>query len=236
MDKFTDDYDFETLTAPAIITGLPVMIALTVLGFSLDNILGFSVLGVSIVTFLLVPTSAAIRSRGKVVEAELFPDGMPTTDMLIAMPSGADEELRARRQLTSELSGITLLSFSQARHDRAKERGVIERSVGVLREKMRGSSFKLLRRELKSYGYWRNMYGLRWLGLCLSLVGFIAVCLFTVSSVPFNDTTTWTTNLIAVAAIISFVCFWLFNVRKEKVKRAASNYAKQFFLSLTILQ
>lgn len=232
--KFTDDYDFETLTVPAIVTGFPVAVVLAAFGFSVNAYIGITILGVELLAFILVPSSALIRNAGKRMEARLFVNGLPTTFKLRAQQSGKDKVGRRRRELVEKLSAVQLDTYAKAKYDRDGEKVTLDHAISVLRERMRGKDFSLLRRELKSYGYWRNMYGLKFFAIII-----VAACLilyvssfFLVSPVALIG---WVGRLAGLVGIIFLMLFWCLLVRKKNVTDAADNYAEQFFKSLVVL-
>jgi len=233
--KLYDDYDFETLTVPAIVIGFPIAIALAILGFSLSSVLGFSILGVQALAFMLVPVRALIRSQGKRIESIIFEKGLPTSDLLKAEKANKSKIRQERRETVSRLSGVSLAAYSKAHYDREYEREIIDKAVSLLREKMRGREFNLLRRELKSYGYWRNMYAIRPVGIASSaislLVGLLSVNLLSQSSSELS----WVVWTVSTAALVLFLFFWIFLVKESSVQSAANNYSQQFFKSLVLL-
>jgi hypothetical protein len=102
--------------------------------------------------------------------------------------------------------------------------------MAVAREKMRDpEKFKLLRRELKSYGLWRNLAGARTLGIvttasCVLLSGS-ALWLMDAKRLP-------TAGLVCAAVML---LFWVVVVGNKKVLQSADRYKSQFFNSLTTL-
>jgi len=232
--KFTDDYDFETLTVPAIVTGFPVAVVLAAFGFSINAYIGITILGVELLTFLLVPSSALIRNSGKRIESKLFGDELPTTFKLRAQQSGKDKVGQRRRELVEKLSRVKLEAYAKAKYDRNEEKNTINHAISVVRERMRGKDFSLLRRELKSYGYWRNMYGIKpfaiiVVGACIILYDFSFIL------IPPDALFGWIVRLAGLLAIVCLLLFWCFLVRQKNVIDAADNYSEQFFKSLVVL-
>lgn len=233
--KLPDDYDFETLIVPAVLLATPVAAALTVYGFSVSKALGFTLLGVELFAFFFVATSSAIRNAGKKIELKIFETGFPTTVMLRADKSGLNKQAEGRRAQVEQLSGVTLLTYAKAKNNFAEQDECILSAVNKLKEKMRSKKFNLLRRELKSYGYFRNMLAVKKLGLLLSSVGLVlSVCSFIV---PIQGVFhTLVTQIVVIGVCIIFILFWLIGINKENVKSAANRYAEQFFKSLVLIK
>lgn len=228
-ELFSDDYNFETLVVPAMVIALPVMAVLSLFGLNISWLIGFAVLGVQVLLFPLWLMASWIRDSGKKLEGQLFPGGQPTHTSL-RLANGSGYELQTRRQRLEAVSGVRLSTLRQERANPAEADAKIRDAMGVAREKMRDPvKFKLLRRELKSYGFWRNMAGSRFIGLVTT--GVCALLAIGVLMLSNN-------SKIPVAALfcaaVMFI-YWLLVVNDSKVIQAAERYKDQFFNSLTLL-
>lgn len=228
-ELFSDDYNFETLVVPAMVIAIPIMVVLALFGLNINWLVGFAVLGVQLLLFPLWLMASWIRDQGKAVEARLFADGQPThTSLRLANGNGYD--LRTRRQRLEAVSGVTLATLQEEQADKADADAKIRDAMAVAREKMRDpEKFKLLRRELKSYGLWRNLAGARTLGIittagCVLLSGG-ALWLMDAKRLP----------AAGLACAAAMLLFWIVVVGDKKVLQAADRYKSQFFNSLTTL-
>lgn len=228
-ELFSDDYNFETLVVPAIVIALPVMVVLALFGLNVSWLVGFAVLGVQILLFPLWLMASWIRDAGKKLEGRLFADGQPTHTSL-RLANGSDYDLKTRRQRLETVSGVTLATLRQERSNRTEADARVRDAMAIAREKMRDPvKFKLLRRELKSYGFWRNMAGCRTLGLMTT-----GICvLLSAGAILLSSKIKLPVAALACAAIM-FV-YWLLVVGDMKVVQAAERYKNQFFNSLATL-
>jgi hypothetical protein len=228
-ELFSDDYNFETLVVPAMVIAIPIMIVLALFGINVSWLVGFAVLGIQLVLFPLWLMASWIRDSGKKLEARLFPNGQPTHTSL-RLSNGDDYDLRTRRQRLETVSGVALATLQEEQADALDADAKIRDAMAVAREKMRDpKKFKLLRRELKSYGFWRNMAGTRTLGIVTT--GICAV--LSVGAFLLSDT-----KKLPIAALVCAVAmflYWLFAVNNGKVTQAADRYKNQFFNSLATL-
>lgn len=228
-ELFSDDYNFETLVMPAMAIAIPIMVVLALFGLNVSWLVGFAVLGVQLVLFPLWLMASWIRDEGKAVEARLFADGQPTHTSL-RHANGNEYDIRTRRQRLEAISGITLATTQEEQADKADADARIRDAMAVAREKMRDpAKFKLLRRELKSYGLWRNLRGARMLGITTT-----AGCLLlSAGALLFMDAKKLPLAGLLCAAVM--LLFWIVAVNDKKVVQAANRYRDQFFNSLTTL-
>ena len=228
-ELFSDDYNFETLVVPAMVIAIPIMVVLGLFGVNVSWLVGFAVLGIELVLFPLWLMASWIRDTGKALELKLFPNGLPTHTAL-RLTNGSDYDARTRRQRLEAVTGVALATLQEEQADSDDADARIRDAMAVAREKMRSTAdFKLLRRELKSYGFWRNMAASRRLGIwTTSACALLAVAaLFVMSAVKLP--------LAALVCSTVMLSYWLFAVGNGKVSSAAERYKKQFFNSLTTL-
>jgi hypothetical protein len=228
-ELFSDDYNFETLVVPAMVIALPVMVVLALFGLNISWLVGFAILGIQVLLFPLWLMASWIRDAGKKLEARLFADGQPTHTSL-RLANGSSYDLQTRRQRLEAVAGVKLATLHQERANPAEADAKIRDAMAVAREKMRDPmKFKLLRRELKSYGFWRNIAGCRTLGLLTTgvcvLLSIGAILLSTSIKLP----------VAALACAAAMFLYWLLVVSDEKVIQAAERYKNQFFNSLATL-
>lgn len=228
---FSDDYDRETLLIPSIAVILTAIVVGTILGLNVSLLFGFVVMGVELASVVMWLLASSVREKGKMLEANLFPDGMPTTDALRLRHSSGFETV-TRRDLLQKVTGITLLTKRQelANPEEADDR--IKYAVDSARERMRDpKKFMLLRRELKSYGQWRNLVAIRQLGLGISLLSVTVAALVIYLSQPADRGLPSLALMIAVLGSL----YWIFVTSPGRVSVAAHRYKEQFFKSLTLL-
>ena len=229
-ELFRDDYNFETLALVSVIVIIPIMVVLALVGFNLNTVLGLSLVGVEILIFPLWLIANNIRDAGRKLEKNLFRDGMPTT-ISLRLRTSAVYDVSNRRW---RLEKITNVKFYNKEQELSDPNGADDRiidAVNIAKEKMRDPKiFKLLRRELKSYGFWRNMLAAKKWGLWIAITCLV----FAMVSLIFNQHRRYL-SIIAILVSLIFCVYWNSGVNEKRVFDAAERYKEQFFKSLSIL-
>lgn len=107
---------------------------------------------------------------------------------------------------------------------------IYESMVQWLREQCRGPTFGLVEKESASYGFRRNMYGLKPIGVVTSIVSTAVVAFVIGTSVPWDRDGLELANvdqglLLAGTFSLSTLAFWLVVVRASWVRESATQYA-----------
>lgn len=227
---FADDYEREVALSPALAVVATPVAVVTILGFNVSVIVGLTVLGFEFSALLLWILANTIRDAGKKLEKRLFGGVFPTTQSL-RLKDSSGFKLEARRALLIKCTGITLLTKQQELRDASEADERITYAINIAKEKMRDAKkFKVLRRELKSYGFWRNMVAIKWWGFGLALSSLVISGVFVFNS-------GYVSYLPILAFTVSFLgCMsWLLIVRDSRVTDAAERYSEQFFNSLSLV-
>ena len=101
----------------------------------------------------------------------------------------------------------------------------------VIRKTRETEKFPLVFRSLITYGFQRNLYGLKPFGVTVNLlslaacVAMIAVIQLGVTDAVILPTSTVPSASVATAANVGLLLLWLIKVREQTVKRAADEYA-----------
>ena len=165
------------------------------------------------------------RIRGKKLEPKLFElwGGKPTTVAL--RHRGAQNPVlleRRHTQLSWITGGIHIPRAPEERADPLSADAAYDACVKVLIERTRDRKrFPLLFEENCNYGFWRNLWGLRPIGIIASLLGAAAMAFLIYRHGLVLD------FKAAVGAGIDllFLLGWLFLVRKDVVKMASLSYS-----------
>lgn len=244
--RFFDGYNRTARLYPALLTLAPIV--LTVALAKPDAIsAGIVQATVSAVvvfggTYLL---ASVARSRGKIREQKLLKlwGGWATTILLRHSDSTIDPETKARyHRLLEALTGKPLPTRGEELLDTEGCDHRYRAATTQLMEARRDSKYKLVHAENASYGFRRNLLGLRPVGiaicLCAMLIAFIAwqvvvegdgKLLLAMADwdrpVPMN---------LLVAFILDFVfaLLWLLLVTPSFVRQAANEYALALFRTL----
>lgn len=173
-----DRYTRGARIAPAAIVGLPVALAFTV-WFS-DKAITTGILGGVVALFALTALLAQLgRDEGKRKEPALIAawGGMPTHRKLRHRDPGLNTDVRKRyhTKLQSLLPTVVIPSETTERLDPEAADRIYESCVVLLRESTRDrGQFALLHEENINYGFRRNLWALKRIGLLASLLGLAA--------------------------------------------------------------
>jgi hypothetical protein len=164
------------------------------------------------------------RIRGKKLELRLFElwGGKPTTVALRHRDAQNPVLLERRHtQLSRIANGLHIPREPEERENPQAADAAYDTCVAVLIERTRDrKSFPLLFEENCHYGFWRNLLGLRPLGIATSFLGTIAIAFLIYRKDLALDFKTALGGAIDLALLAS----WLFLVRPHVVKMAAESY------------
>lgn len=167
------------------------------------------------------------RMRGKRLETALFErwGGKPSTTALRHRNPASPVLLQRRhKQLSRIVASIRLPGPAQEEADPVLADATYDACVAVLIERTRDRKrFPLLFEENCHYGFWRNLLGLRPIGIACSLVGIVAV----VFLMERHGQTLDFKTVVAGSINLSFLLMWLFVVRETTVRMAAVSYSER---------
>jgi hypothetical protein len=174
------------------------------------------------------------RSLGKGREAKMQARWGPKpaiqmlrqTDRQLARPT----KERYRLFLAEQALNEPLPDEESEKRDPGAADEIYESMVQWLREQCRGPTFGLVEKEAVSYGFRRNMYGLKPVGIVAALVSTAVVAFVTSMSVPWGRSVIEVTSsdlglLLAGTYSLSTLAFWLAVVRAIWVRESATQYA-----------
>jgi len=232
--KVFDAYSLRARLFPAIITAAPALAALILLiswkSFELSN--ATATLAIVVLLFAIADFA---RERGRGVERRLFANhqGMPSIVMFrrsdATIDSGSKE--RYRLFLASKL-GRRAPSAEQESADQGAADTFYEQCGVWLRQNTRDTKkFTLLFTENVTYGFRRNLLGVKWLALGLNalVVGICVVLLWRISWVLETDQGKRICVVLLVAA--AHAAYMLVAVRASAVWDAGRGYGRELILS-----
>ncbi|WP_331452983.1 hypothetical protein [Streptomyces sp. SS162] len=178
-----------------------------------------------------------VRDKGRKVQGDLWDSwgGPPTTQALRHAGAVNQALLSRRHKQLSLLLEEQMPNRRQELRNPQKADEKYEMAVRYLIARTRDTSrFHLVFLENCHYGFRRNMYGMRAVGLVISLsvgagtLGTLAASLY--------DFVVWKSGF-AVVSVISFLLFvfWWRVVNSAWVRSAANNYAERLLDSLDVL-
>lgn len=237
ISKLVDAYTARARLLPGLLFILPI--AVTVYAWDPGNALGWNGLGALITgaggTILL---SSIARDLGKNAEMKLFKKwgGRPTEIML--MHSGPmDSMLRARRHaaIRALFPGVQVPTAQEEVEDRdavyKRFAAIVTLLIGRARDK---TKYPLLFEENCNYGFRRNMYGMRWMGLAVAFVTTIALGLQLY--VLFSAHAKLAVLSLALEAVnLAMLLAWVSWVNEHAVRRGSDLYAERLFETLDVV-
>jgi hypothetical protein len=225
-----DEYERRARLLPGLLAVAPV--AVLVLAFGLDK--------APVVTTLLslliaiggpVLLSQFVRSKGKAVEEQLYADwgGIPTTQLLRLDGFGQDALRVQRRTELERAVAVTLptLEDEQANPEASDRR--YEAAVARLRERTRaGDDFNLIKVEVRNYGFERNLFALRFVGVIVSSAALVAIASAIILHVTVGQqTASGLSGGLAIAVLALLLAAWILYPSPNRVKAAAYVYAER---------
>lgn len=175
------------------------------------------------------------RDAGKRKEAGLYESwgGKPTTRLLRHRDAvNKVQLLRRHRKLQELVAGVQIPSEQEEAADPRGADDAYDACVGVLREKTRDRTrFPILYDELSSYGFRRNLWGMKPLGVTLVLAAGIAIAVLIVLRVR-EAAPLFPMTIVAAAGDVILLALWMFWITPSWVRTPAEGYAEQLLASM----
>jgi hypothetical protein len=237
--QVTGDFGLYTLLArivPVYLVLLPVGIIIKVwlLGNSLEGTIGALLAGPIAISMFLGEFG---RDRGYRKQGQLWASwgGAPTTQLLRHRNADVNPLIRARyhSKLRLLLPDLEVPTSEEEQRDPAAADHVYEACARFLIGRTRDrKQFSLIFKENVSYGFRRNLWGLKALGLSLALVGLFALALRAWLELPVISTD------VVVGSVLTFVVIlvWIFVVTPDWVRIPAEAYAARLLESCDQLE
>ncbi|HTE20312.1 MAG TPA: hypothetical protein VK689_18255 [Armatimonadota bacterium] len=228
MDKFFDKYAWQARIFPALLVLLPIGIAVIAWVPKIEDQVK-PVLGILTGAGTLVLLAHLARSAGKRAEERLVAKwgGLPSTLLLRHRDTRIDPVTKRRyhERLAQLVPGLKLSTPAEENADPMAADQAYVSCGNFLRARTRDEKkFPLLLNENISYGFRRNLFGLRPLGLLISLCG-VAGCVWKLDQ---DLQARLPVSPLVVASLlfcVGFAAFWIFVVNAAWVRQAADDYA-----------
>jgi hypothetical protein len=165
------------------------------------------------------------REFGKRVEVRLFRawGGNPAAERLRHRGSQDAAVSRRHSKLTSLMDGVTLPSQDEEDQAPGRAEGLYDECIRYLRSKTRDRErFRLLYHENCNYGFWRNLLGLRPMGITVSAAAAVAMGLRI-----YSDGWQYASPLMWIVLLLNALLLlaWVTIVGTTPVRTAADAYA-----------
>jgi len=235
MLKNLDAYSIKARYYPALLATIPGLAALAILiswsRFGLTTVIASAAIPV------LVFASADIARRiGKRIEDRIYKEsgGKPSVTMMRYSDDAFDAASKEHyRAFYASKINQPVPTEAAEKTDIAAGDAFYERGGAWLRENTRDTKkFAVLFAENITYGFRRNLFGLKWpaLGFNLVLVLFCGFFLYKRMPIDTDDDTTMRLLVVVVLAVVHSL-FMGFGVTKQSVIDASRIYARQLILS-----
>lgn len=244
LDKLYNRYSLVARVYPALLTLGPILWSTLVLFPTLVSDLRNGTASVLAVGCLLYLLSSVARSRGKLAERHLLErwGGWPTTVFLRHRDASIDPITKARYHAAlAVVANIPALPTAAEELATPEEADHVYRSMTKrLIEIRRGSAFQMVEDENASYGFRRNLFGLKFTAVAVSLLATLTTAVVWWASItkPVNvarfetSIKTYPHLPVLVAADLSYSILLVCLVTQEFVRQAADEYASALFRTL----
>ena len=234
-----DSYTRRARIYPALLAALPGLALAAVMVSWRD--LGIShLIATTAAGFLLYAFGDLTRRLGKRHEDAIYREigGKPSTAMLRHFDTTFDDATKASwLKFLATKMGSNPPTAEQEKVDPAAADAYYERCGNWLRENTRDrKKFNLVFEENVAYGFRRNLYGLKWLGLALNVLVVVICAIWIWNRWPVGQDDGVASRLIYVVIIaLAHALFFTFAVTKAGVIEAANQYARQLLLACETL-
>jgi len=234
IKELFDTYGRNARLYPAVLLMVPLFALPGVLSGveKLSRGIAMGIVGVA----LLYALTHWVRTLGRRAEKQLLAKwgGFPTTRWLLWHDRTLDFTTKRRYHDYLRANGLEMPSVEEERTDEAGAREKLASAVTWLRINRRGESHKILHGENASYGFRRNLYGAKPVGIAISLAAsgigtWSAMVTVMQIAAPTIAQALDTIPLdVRVGLTVSFVSLliWIFVVTQHWVLEAAELYAK----------
>lgn len=229
MKSFFDPYSLKARVFPAFLVLLPAFLAISA-WLPQDNIPKLAFLGLSGNVVLGFFAAERVRDVGKSKEPSLWKawGGAPTT--LLLRWSNTDITPATRnlwRASIEKITGALLPNASSESRAPDKADKAYDAAILQLRERTRDAEkFPLVLKENIGYGFRRNLWAMKPVGITLSAAGTLAA-LFRFTAIKLNDEITDINSFTVFAICVIFFTSWTLVITKSWVRAAAFEYAKR---------
>lgn len=229
-NNMINKYELNARVYPTVIMFLPILFLALYFSIDYQNVQGV-IGGLGLTTILVFVFGQLGRDRGKKVENKLWKDwgGTPSVQVLRYSNDIIDQHTKSR--IHSNLYNITGSGLEDMKdfelNEPVKSDEVYKAWSTYLRTKTRDTTrYKLLFRENTSYGFRRNLWGLKVPALFILIIAFSIILSFEVSILR-DDYALSQAAITALSLLITMFIFWVFVVKKTWVKRLAFIYAER---------
>lgn len=227
-----DNYTLKARYFPVIIFLFPIVVLGVFYSLHFDSILHF-LISLGVVGALTYLFSQLGRDQGKIKEPALWKSwgGMPSIQLLRLRDSYFDKHTKQRyhQKLQIVCPVTSVPDTGMENNDPQAADDVYHTWTKYLISQSRDNKkFSLLYKENVSYGFRRNLWGLRPLALSFSICLLIANYLFFALTLNNYNPVAYPNSFIySSLSLLLVILFWLFVVTKQWVRLVAFSYAER---------
>ncbi len=223
-----DKYTYSARLLPALIISIPFLLLLFITLPSIWKLVGaLAAIGISSAIIFLMAQCG--RDAGKKKEPGLFLaiGGKPTTKLLRHADTTLSPATKKRYHdfLSANVPGFRLPSLQQEHSDPVTADRLYDSAVDWLRAKTRDTKIhELLFAENISYGFRRNLWGMKTVGIALCVIGVLSIAglFFLVPSLEIGAPIALSAEVI----MLMLLCCWMLIIKPLWVTVPAESYAK----------
>ncbi|MBY2914153.1 hypothetical protein [Rhizobium leguminosarum] len=239
MGGFLKQFDFYTIRAriyPALLAGLPSF-ALLFIGLRWDHLRVSNVIVGSMSLLLLFALADIARRAGRSVETRLGTRGTP--ELWLNENAAIDRVSKDRyKAFVAQQLGVQAPTSEIERENQAAALDFYRSAGNWLRDQTRDTKkFSILFNELVTYGFRRNLLGLKWLALALNALVLVVCIIASVTTLPYSDGITYFGEKMAAVtvAVVLHSAYIILGVTERGVRDASTSYGIQLILSCETL-
>lgn len=239
LSDLIDPYGRQARLFPALITIAPLALLIVAWFPALWSTLGVLVSLASSLGLVLLLAQLG-RDRGKRCEGELYKSwgGKPSIALLRHCDSRIDDHTKARYRdfIQRRLPALTLPSAAdEEAAPAAADNAYASVTAWLLTQTRDTRRFSILFRENISFGFRRNLWGLKPFGLAISILG----ALVSTAAIAYRTLTSGTAptpeTLIVTGAVWVLAAIWVFVVTPSWVRMPADAYGIQLLAACDTL-
>ena len=234
---FLDTYSLKARLFPAILTIAPAVILCLLCASWVDPGLPEAIATVAVMVLFFAASNLA-RRFGRAKEKEVFSGtgGRPHNPELTHADSTfpASQKARYRDYLAAQL-GLSAPTAEDERLHSDEAQNFYSQAYGYLRENTRDTEvFKVLFNENISYGYYRNLLGLKPIGIVLNFLSLCAA--FAIVHYQPEFAALSAGKLVVLCGLSALhLLYFVFGVSRKVMLDASAIYARQLVLSTETL-
>jgi hypothetical protein len=232
-----DNYALKARVYPMIILFIPIIIIGIFYSIQFEAVL-LLLSSLGIVGALMYLFSQIGRDRGKLKEQDLWKmwGGAPTTQIIRLDDGRIDQHTkeRYRKKLQAVCPVPNIPDITLESNNNAAANEVYTTWTKFLIAKTRDpKSYALLLKDNISYGFRRNLWGLKLYGLLLTVLLLIANYVFWLSRLNTPNFLSYPNSFIySEIALFAMLIFWIVKVTPNWIKIPAFSYAERLYESL----